>query len=429
MPSLASSPLGFSVAEQIALFEARPLQWKLQPEALENLFESATSEVRCRRLWIECICSIVIYNLFLISDYYLFPKIFLTYFLVRVCLATPMGIACLAMLKRKPAREMRESVIVFGSFVCVATTLYLYYNKSAVVSAYALSDMVIILLFTNVLIRLRFSYALVASALCITAAGLFLYLDRWLTFPQRIESISVLVACVVLTLIANFHMGREERLNFLLRLRSERQSEDLEKANAELRKLSSRDGLTGLLNRRYFDSQYQAEWERAAKNGWGLSVVMLDIDNFKPFNDKYGHGYGDDVLRRVANLLSDVLRSKEDFVARYGGDEFVIVLPDTPHEALLRVAERMREVIEMARAPQVEGSVGQKRPALTISCGVATAWPTNGEGAISLVAEADAALYQAKANGRNQVCSLRSQPGENQSLKKSDFYGRVLRMP
>ena len=355
MPSHSSNPPDFSVAERIASFEDNLLQWKLQPEALENLFEVATSTARCRRLWIECVFSIVIYNLFLISDYYLFPEKFLTYFLVRVCFATPLGIACLVMLRHKPTKALRESIITFGSFVCVATTLYLYYDKSAVVSAYALSDTVIILLFSNVLIRLRLNYALVASALCMAGDGLFLYLDRWLTFPQKVESISVLAACAVLTLIANFHMGREERLSFLLRLRSETQSEELAKANTELRKLSSRDGLTGLPNRRYFDSQYQAEWERAAKNSWGLSVVMLDVDHFKTFNDRYGHGYGDEVLQRVANLLGDVLRSKDDFIARYGGDEFVIVLPDTGPDASVRVAERMREVMEMARGPQSKG--------------------------------------------------------------------------
>src|SRR5580698_10073085 len=115
MPAHAPNPSGFSVVERIASFEDRPLQWKLSPEALENLFEAATSVARCRRLWIECVCSIVIYNLFLISDYYLFPNKFFTYFLVRVCFATPMGIACLVMLRHKPTKALRESVITFGS--------------------------------------------------------------------------------------------------------------------------------------------------------------------------------------------------------------------------------------------------------------------------------------------------------------------------
>ena len=137
-------------------------------------------------------------------------------------------------------------MIMFGSFVCVATTLYLYYNKSAVVSAYALSDMVIILLFSNVLIRLGFCMRWLFGAVH-DGSGLFLYLDRWLTFPQRIESISVLLACVVLTLIANFHMGREERLNFLLRLRSERQSEDLREGQYGVAEAFEQGWVDGLL--------------------------------------------------------------------------------------------------------------------------------------------------------------------------------------
>jgi len=165
---------------------------------------------------------------------------------------------------------------------------------------------------------------------------------------------------------------------------------DLEEANARLERLSRLDGLTGLANRRRFDEALDVEWRRALRSGAPLSLMMIDIDAFKPYNDAHGHQVGDDCLCRVGAILSESLHRAGDLVARYGGEEFVVLLPETDREHAARVAEMLRERVA-AGAP------------VTISAGVSTLVPELGGAAFVLIADADAALYEAKRSGRNRV--------------------------
>jgi diguanylate cyclase (GGDEF)-like protein len=166
----------------------------------------------------------------------------------------------------------------------------------------------------------------------------------------------------------------------------------LEEMNARLTRDSETDGLTGLRNRRAFDRTLDAEVSRARRHCMPLSLVMLDLDHFKAYNDAFGHLAGDDALRRVARLLEAVGRS-EDIVARYGGEEFALILPNTDGIGANEVAERVRRAVEIDDR--------MKRP-LTMSAGVATL-VTEMEQSENLVAAADAALYASKSAGRNRV--------------------------
>jgi diguanylate cyclase (GGDEF)-like protein/PAS domain S-box-containing protein len=166
----------------------------------------------------------------------------------------------------------------------------------------------------------------------------------------------------------------------------------LEDANQKLRQMATTDGLTGVNNRAAFNTKLAEEYDRATRYEHPLSVVMLDVDHFKPFNDTFGHPAGDEVLRAVARTLKESARSS-DVVARYGGEEFVIVLPDTDYAGAMVLAERFRRA--------VAGQPWDKR-AVTVSVGVATLTPTTGS-AEELVEEADQALYRSKEAGRNRV--------------------------
>ncbi len=162
-----------------------------------------------------------------------------------------------------------------------------------------------------------------------------------------------------------------------------------------VRELAYRDGLTGIFNRRQFESKIREELARTGRYGGNLSVLMIDIDHFKLINDEFGHLLGDEVLKQVANIFGRHLR-KVDITCRYGGEEFAIILPATRLPSAHAVAEKLRRAVETYEFP------GVPRP-VTISIGVAE-FPTHGEERDELVSAADAALYQAKQGGRNRVC-------------------------
>ena len=164
--------------------------------------------------------------------------------------------------------------------------------------------------------------------------------------------------------------------------------------------LSFQDGLTGIANRRMLDSVLEKEWASAKRNGQPLSVILIDIDYFKQYNDHYGHIQGDECLQRVAGALRDAATRPRDLLARYGGEEFVVVLPETDEAAALTVAERCRSLIFAAEIPHRSSGLGAL---LTVSQGIATAVPTQDGRPQTLIERADRRLYLAKQRGRNCV--------------------------
>lgn len=177
---------------------------------------------------------------------------------------------------------------------------------------------------------------------------------------------------------------------------------ELKKYRDILEKQSFIDGLTGIANRRYFDEVFEKEWRRALRIGEKLSVVFIDIDFFKKYNDYYGHLTGDDCLRQVGRSLKSSLQRAGDLVARYGGEEFVIVLPGTSQADAIQVGEKVRKDIEDLKVAHASSDVSKY---ITVSVGTATVIPEKNMIPASLVEQADKALYQAKKNGRNRVVS------------------------
>ncbi len=176
-------------------------------------------------------------------------------------------------------------------------------------------------------------------------------------------------------------------------------TDELRKANERLSALSLTDSTTGIANRRRFEEAFAAEWQRALRNGSAVSVVMADLDHFKPYNDALGHPEGDRCLAEVARVLERAARRGGDLAARYGGEEFVLLLSGTDRDAALVIAEAVRRAVEELRIPHPAG-IG---PFVTASFGVATAVPGRDDDRQRLVAAADEALYRAKHGGRNRV--------------------------
>jgi diguanylate cyclase (GGDEF)-like protein/PAS domain S-box-containing protein len=173
---------------------------------------------------------------------------------------------------------------------------------------------------------------------------------------------------------------------------------DEKQAQAALEQLATRDGLTGLANRRCFDDTLHAEWARALRQHQPLSLLMVDVDNFKAYNDAHGHLGGDECLKRIATAVSSEMRAN-DLVARYGGEEFAVILPNQSLKGAASVAERIRTRVEQLQVP-TRLAPGQH---VTVSIGAATAIAAPDNSASELVAIADAALYRAKHMGRNRI--------------------------
>ncbi|MEW6130211.1 MAG: diguanylate cyclase [Acidobacteriota bacterium] len=177
-------------------------------------------------------------------------------------------------------------------------------------------------------------------------------------------------------------------------------TQQLETANEKLAELATLDGLTNIANRRRFKEFLAQEWQRAGREQTKLSLLLMDVDYFKPYNDTYGHQSGDECLKQVARVLSDTVKRTTDLAARYGGEEFVVVLSGTDEQGASVVAERIRAQIELLQIPHRGSKVSDH---VTISIGVATFIPDGSNEAEELIAAADEALYQAKENGRNRI--------------------------
>ncbi len=167
----------------------------------------------------------------------------------------------------------------------------------------------------------------------------------------------------------------------------------------ELHLLSTTDSLTGLANRRHFESCFDLEWRRAVRTQDSIALIMIDIDHFKKFNDHYGHQAGDECLRQVCQALQTYAKRSGELVARYGGEEFVVLLPRMTLVGAQHVAESMCQKVGQLNITHAQSDIGH----VTISIGVAAMIPCMSDEAEVLLQDADCALYQAKAQGRNRV--------------------------
>jgi diguanylate cyclase (GGDEF)-like protein len=175
-----------------------------------------------------------------------------------------------------------------------------------------------------------------------------------------------------------------------------------------IEKLCMLDGLTGIPNRRGFDARMKAEWGRAFRDQKPLGLIMLDIDNFKKYNDTYGHPQGDVLLLAIADVLTKTLNRSTDFASRWGGEEFTLLLPDTGVEGTNKIAEQIRINVKDTLVPCGDGTI----TSATVSLGAVSIIPGVNDSAANFIAEADKLLYDAKKAGKNRVCCVVSDEKE-----------------
>jgi diguanylate cyclase (GGDEF)-like protein/PAS domain S-box-containing protein len=193
----------------------------------------------------------------------------------------------------------------------------------------------------------------------------------------------------------------EALIGFMFDITERKKNEEqLLQLQKELEDLSYKDGLTGIANRRMFDSIMDIEWANAQRSRQPLSLIMFDIDYFKQYNDHYGHVRGDECLKRVAETLSSAGNRPRDFFARFGGEEFVLILPETDEKSARQLAEKCRRLMAEQNIPHEKSTIAA---ILTLSLGVSTITPARNEDPMEFIDKVDRLLYKAKQQGRDRA--------------------------
>ena len=370
------------------------------PRAIESRFERDTGWARCKFLIVVGLSCLVLFNLFLVRDYQMLPDVFAQAVVVRVLILTPLALAMFAVLFFNPRPWLRESMEAALMLIVVGGILYLLMESRSPLADHAFYSLLLIVLFSNLIQRVRFWYAVVSSILAMALATAAVPHIDAMPASTALGAMMSLVTATLLSLIANYNLEHEQRRNYLVALRDALHREQLVELNKELSVISTMDAVTGLANRHRLERYLQALWQTGLASGRPVAVLMLDIDHFKRFNDHYGHQAGDQCLKKVADVISAQLRAKEDLAVRYGGEEFIVVLPDASLIDGVRIGERIRRALEALRLPH---HASPEPHIVTLSIGVSCGQPSASLPPHELIEAADVALYNAKNRGRNRV--------------------------
>ncbi|MGO2503117.1 MAG: GGDEF domain-containing protein, partial [Cobetia marina] len=320
----------------------------------------------------------------------------------------PIALLCIFLLKRGVSpvlREMLMTALVCFAMIFTALLIQLSVSPHSFLDLFALG---LIVLVGNVLFQLRFWYALCSSAFhfCV-----MLYLVT--VHPAPYESagfmaLMVFFSITLFSIISNLRSEKAERLSYLLLLREQLRVEEFTEKNEEFRRLASIDPLTEVYNRRHFDSLVSSLIGKQVDRRLQYGVAMIDVDHFKAYNDHYGHVKGDICLKRIATAIFESVHPDVDIVARFGGEEFVVLLPSCSPQAALARAEEIREHVSGLALPHAGNP---QQGIVTISVGVSAAGSGEDYDFENILNQADEALYHAKARGRDRcVLSPRSLP-------------------
>jgi diguanylate cyclase (GGDEF)-like protein len=387
--------------------------WQLRlPEGLERQYLSDSIEARVLHTQRAGWFALFVFNAFLVVDWLMAADVFWQSVLIRIGVFSPLGMAILLNAERLVRTgKTRDWVsvsdwmsLLSGWAAALSLAVILWMSHSPWVHYYHAGFLVIVI-YGNLVQKLRFPFAIVFSAgvLAVHGAGVALTAN----FPPAIRMAMVLMLLVTVsfTLVANYLLERATRRRYLLAQRDAQMVDELSALNAQLQRLSRSDVLTGVANRRHFQAHLQEAVSRTRGSDAALSLLIMDVDHFKAYNDRYGHPAGDECLRQVALALQGNLRHPADMVARFGGEEFVVVMQEADEAAALIAAERLRQAVE-ALHMRHEGS--ECSAVVTVSVGTATLCP-RGEAAVAdrLLSHADRALYEAKRGGRNKVRAYR----------------------
>jgi diguanylate cyclase (GGDEF)-like protein len=366
---------------------------------LERLFEADTRMTRARELQLTAVLGTGFFFSTSITDFVFVPDLELKGLVVRALLL-PLIFTTILYFPKMPGL-VREAAITLTGMVVLTVMSTITAISSAPLSAYAFATAVIGLIYGNTTLPLRFRDACLTSLICggIMIAEIFAHPGvsselRWVLAFQ-------VVMGSTFSLITAYRIERSTRLNYLLSSREAVRLSMLAADREKLAALSNTDALTGLVNRRCFDSESAAIFVDRSNVGKEVALLFMDVDYFKNYNDHYGHPAGDSCLRAVATAISSAPRETKSLTARYGGEEFAILLLDVKRREAELIARRVCRAVSEQRLPHLYRDDRVKH--VTISVGVASGKIGDHLTVDSLIETADNALYVAKREGRNRV--------------------------
>lgn len=399
---LDQSPVQAAESRQIDRLLEQGFPWLRFPAALEARFFQDRADERQRLFVFSGMLVTVLFNWLLLSDWLMVPDVFEQALKLRLFVFTPCTVIGLYLITRLPPPAAREWLAIGTGLVAAAFNLYICLSSHDPLAGPYLISMVPIVMFSNTVAQMRFFPALMMDAVIFLMFGFGMYtLAEQSEMAIMIPAGLTLVSASVFTLYGCYMLERDERQNWLLRLRERVLLRELERANHHLDEVSRCDILTEVANRRHFDEYLQHVWDRACRDGSEISLMMIDVDHFKAYNDRYGHPEGDACLKDVAATLKRRLRRPGDLIARFGGEEFIAILSGTPLTTAASAAERVRKGVESLNRLH---ATSPTQAVVTVSVGVACVRPNAPHASpAQLISVADEALYQAKSRGRNRV--------------------------
>lgn len=392
------------------------MRWRppaLQMSAMDEAhFVQASGPARVQHFVVSGFLALLVYNLFLLVDARMIPDVYPQALKMRLFIFSPVallmllgGIRFKQHLAQMP-RPLLEGALMMTGVVAALNMGWLLMHSNSPYAGMYTAGLVPITIYGNLVQRFRFRYALffslVVMATCLTCV--WARSDRVNPYDVFDVPLALLVGIIaVYTLAMNYRFELEERRRFVWQLRAQALHQELSASQTRLDELSRRDPLTGVPNRRHVDAYLRQQWDRLGKSDDHLALLLMDVDHFKAYNDRYGHPAGDQCLKHVAQVLQQSVHEAEGCVARWGGEEFIVVLPGAQLHAAMKTAQSLCAAVrELGLRHEGSPTCGS----VTISVGVAVVRPalaSSADSIDSLIAQADAALYRAKSGGRNRA--------------------------
>jgi diguanylate cyclase (GGDEF)-like protein len=368
------------------------------PAPLEALYQASVAGRRLRVLAMGFAFCFPLYMLLFVADYQMLPDSMAWAVQLRVWVFLPAVVLSGLVLFRLKSQQAREWMFAgLGLLSCLLDALVSFRSHSSL-NVQHLATLNAIVIYTVLVGRFWPMLVMCSIVSCIYVACVW-HMGR--LFSDFGVGVGLLLQANITNMLYGCYLlEKASRHSFLVDHQEADMDAELQQTTDRLARIAQEDALTGLANRRRFTEGLHQAHEQTLRDHGSMALLMIDIDCFKPYNDRYGHPAGDECLRQVAQALAGSARPSQDLVARWGGEEFAVILPGADTAQALGIAERMLEAV---RARAIVHEASQAAAFVTLSMGVAVWRPQEGDDVGQLVATADDALYEAKTTGRNRA--------------------------